>query len=1236
MKSWSDYVGQEVAGRWRLQSLLGVGSFGAVYAVDASRTGIPLVVRLLDPKIGGESAFDPSVFTGFRHAGAVEVSDVGTFGETRYLVMPQALGTRLKVRDPWACDQVLEFVRQVGAVLIEFQKQFDLQHLHLHPGNVFVEVRPDQKPRFQLADLGLASQVGVGELLIEAIRERRTTPECLSPEQLQGHVPSGQSDVYAFGAMLFQLLSGVPPFPYTGESLSAYARHVAKSSPPRFRDVSVQLDVDSYIESFVLRCLSKSPASRPNSIQELVDSYELAYLDFQIRTLSGMKSPFHEAKSKQDSSISQTPNSRSLTGTTNSSISPSIPAKPTTFSTSSRAESAAPAASDLLPAAPLSDSRLGANKTGPVVLRKDSTCELPPAPARPPESTRAILQMSDSILEDVDSKLDLWSGLKRPDDSKAVLLTDEALREEDSSDVRLTDEALREEDSSDVRLTNEALREEKSGAARFTAETLHEVGSNDMRFTDEALREEDSFYEPGSLPSEPPKPTTAPYRSQSPYESWPSESSSPAVTAQRDKHTLSPVLVPTPVPRSEAMDLTPMPHYLLPDSTVAMQQQYLDQLVAPPVPQTDRSRPSRQTPAWSGPPKIVTALFAAVVVLAVGLLIYGNVSAARLRREVARRVEDSRYKDAKDKLQSVQLLTGVWLDRNNELQKVLTAGLDRARGWQKSSKLCEAVKETGLIDEAFAGEQMTDVEAAKKIREEIAKTLRQRVLDIAKQGQPFPALDEIQSDLAKAFAKVAQESKKTSEFDAARLQQDVFAVGLDLARTKSNAGNLDEALLVLEKWSRAFQEETNVSEEQKRELQEYLCEIRMRKGMADAARESDAVPPRFADAIMSLNRLEKELDAGRCATRKPDVLRKRGEVFHAWAESRQGVESDVKDHFANAIADFSAVHMSLGQPPPREQVAALLENVLSARAATYLARGRWHESRAKSQPAALMLAIQDFKSALADTPQQPEPRQRLAVIRGHALRDGQEAFQLAQLEVNLTAADDHYCESERFLSVAIAACISKEDDSIARSAHLWRGLARSSRRVPNFSGAVADLATAVVDVTELHLSEIAEQTMSDVEPEDRELRLRMLFAVGRSELAWLLSTWPIDRDREAAHGEIIAVDQALKAIQTLATLKLAIDNRKLNPSDSGFREALFKNECFASRAHLAALADRGQFGKIQTGLRGLQGLLSLKTKDWQSTLSRDLDEMWEKSLKNGQPFRSSYSAESARNCVGQK
>ncbi len=1187
MKSWSDYVGQNVASRWHLQSLLGVGSFGAVYETTANRSGDSMVVRLLNPKIGGATTFDPDVFTNFQHTHAIEVSEVGIFEETRYLVMRRASGAPLSVREAWAGDQVLELVRQIGAVLIAFQKQFDLQHLHLHPSNVTVEVAPGKKPRFQLADLGLASQVGAGELILEAIRERRTTPEFLSPEQLQGHAPSPQSDVYAFGAMLFQLLSGTPPFPYKGESLSAYARQVSKSAPPRFRDVSEELDVDPYIESFVLRCLSKLPESRPSSIQELVDSYEMAYRDFQIRSIYGVKSPIEDS-----SNVTANPPSVS-----------SLPAKPKSTSPPNTAAQAA--ASDMLPVAAWSDPRFAPNKPAQASARRDSTVELPSASVKPAESTREILRKSEAILEDVDSRLDLWKGLQPPNNSSGSRLADEALREEDSSDVRLSDDDLREEDSSDV------------------------------RFSDEELQEEDSYYEPGSQPNEPPRPTTAPYRSSSSEKSHPMDTPTLDESPPRSEHISNPASLPAPTPRQAAMDLTPMPAFMEVDSTVAMQKQYLDQLAASPSAPTSQTTQSRPISVLPAPPRTVTSLFAAVVVLAAGLLIYGYVSAARLRREAAHFVEERNYQKAKARLQSAQLLATVWLDRNSELQKILNAGLSRVRDWQRSGKLREAVLETGLIDEAFSGENIADANATEQIREEIAAVLGQRLLNIAKQLQPVSALEETQSDLARAFASVAKTSEKPSQFDFLRVKQDVFAVGLGLAREKSDAGKLDEAMRVLEEWSRAFQDEPAVSKEQKRELEEYLCETRVRKGMADAVRETDSVPPRFADAIMALNRLETELDAGLCAARKPEVLRKRGEIYHAWAESRQGFEPDIAGRFANAIGDFSAVQMALGQPTSRE-TKAILEKVLLARADTYLARGRFRESQAKNQPAALMLAIKDFQAALADVPQRPEPRQRLAAIRRQALRDAQEAFQSAQDEENHAVADDEYCRSERLLSVVIASCLPREDDHFVRHAKLWRGLAGSSRRVPDFSNAISDLANAVADATESHLTEIGEHVMSEDDPEDRQIHLRRWFALGRSELAWLLSTWPHNGEREAARGQIVVLEQALKATETLASLKLAVDSGKLKPSDSRFRDALHHDECMAQRAYVAALADREQFKKAELQLLALQGSLSLEAKGWQAVLSRDLDEMLNKFLKKGQPFRSSHPQESARICDGQK
>ena len=79
MNSWSNYVGQEIAGRYRLESLLGVGSFGPVYAARDGKSRQAVMLRLLPAELGGNPAFDATVLTDFRHPQSVAVSDVGGF-----------------------------------------------------------------------------------------------------------------------------------------------------------------------------------------------------------------------------------------------------------------------------------------------------------------------------------------------------------------------------------------------------------------------------------------------------------------------------------------------------------------------------------------------------------------------------------------------------------------------------------------------------------------------------------------------------------------------------------------------------------------------------------------------------------------------------------------------------------------------------------------------------------------------------------------------------------------------------------------------------------------------------------------------------------------------------------------------------------------------------------------------------------------------------------------------------
>lgn len=1191
MNSASNYVGQEIAGRYRLESLLGVGSFGPVYAARDDKARLAVTLRLLRVEMGGDSAFDATALTEFRHPQAVAVIDVGGFEDSRYIVMPRASGTRIQVREPWPFERVLDFVRQVSAPLIAFHKQFDLQHLHLHPGNMFVE-ETSGKLQFQVADLGLASQVGARPLILEAIRERRTTPEFLSPEQLQGNVPSSQSDVYAFGAMLFQLLSGSPPFPYSGESLSSYALHVAKSPPPRFRDVSDQLNVDSYLESIILRCLSKSPEGRPGSIQEFVESYEMAYRDFQTRTLSGLK-------------LSQLEEPRPNEFRGSNPLAPANQASPGT-----RVSVDLPA-SDMLPDSTRQPTRKPEIPYQALPHGTDTVVGMPSGTA----ASRAVMQESQAILQTVNPQLSPWSGMGG--DASAPVPSQLSAR---SEAVAAIPEPL---PKPPPRPENRSSFEQSLGTMSPN------VPHDQFATAGEQFRRE--------TPSAPPSAT---FQRSSESELDQSISASSVAAGSRTPRGTDQTMSPSsgPIPQS------PSDFGGQADSNLTMQMQHdwlrsqLPSAAPNPIVSTS-SLVRRSATKTSGPPKVVLVLLVAILLAAGGSVFYGRLEVQRVRKLVDGLVGKAEYNEAKTAFRQIHPLATVWLNRDDEIQQLLTDGLKRVEQHRKAGKPSDAVWLAGQLDLAFAEKSLKESEKPLKdwdkphhIRQEIAKELQGDVVRLAGQQLIKKALEEVEGDVARAFQKVAKKlSTEKSDFDVTTAKQKIFRKGLELAKERTDEGRHAAAYEVLDLWLKEFRKVDEIADSDKDELKTRHCEARVNKTLLEAHEEVRRGLERCPQAISMLDNLLGDLGGGSCSQRRPTVLLARGQLLLKWAETKTGSETDIGKRFDESWKDLTAAlnelekqssDVSTSQSPPTKA------EILQSRAAMQLARGRWHELRVSidmpTQP--LLAAVRDFKAALVDVPNFEDAQRRLMEIRENAQSRAYEAFQSAREEPNRAMADEHFCDADRQFTLVIEAALSREDDGLAQYARLQRGLARSSLRDPDYSNAIADLTKATAQATELRLAEIGEKQLPGTDPQDRDFQMQYMFAVGRSRLAWLIATCPHEDIRKEAKETVKANEQARLAV---ATLEGMID--KINPQDVQ-RDNLRKDACYAHKALAVAWLDLGEFLKARLEVRTLQGSLDRKAKGWESDERNALENLLQNYIEPGIPYRVAPPMGTARQC----
>ncbi|MCX7418695.1 MAG: protein kinase [Planctomycetia bacterium] len=1235
MNSWSNYVGQDVAGRYRLESMLGVGSFGAVYFARDDKTQQTVMLRLLPMELGGQSLFDVAALTDFHHPQAIGVSDVGEFEGTRYLVMPCAVGTRIQVREPWQFERVLKFVRQVSAPLIAFQKQFDLQHLHLHPGNVFVD-ETSRKPLFQVADLGLASQVGAGPLILEAIRERRTTPEFLSPEQLQGNVPSSQSDVYAFGAMLFHLISGSPPFPYSGESLSSYALHVSKTSPPRFKDVSDQLNVVSYLESIILRCLSKDAGGRPGSLQEFVDSFEMGYRDFQTSTMSGMSLASLNELCRDEFNAPK-PDTTTAPIVLKPDVAlktmPPIPRSPSTLPPS-----------DMLPVAKSPPTR---NDEIPYRAYPHGTDTKVGLPGSPTPSNNLSLE-SNALLQSINPKFSPWSGMEVEPEKLAKQGTS-------GSSPR-----------TDIAQPNATIAPGSISSHVFP----HQPAPSQTE-RDRAIEQSTGTLAPNSLPrptdtfaaqphneSQPITPNTSPPAMSGPTfpkqesavsNQWSSFGTRTPQAADHNRvnqgngtgqggrsnqvgadQTLAPSSS-RPVPEAPIASGGAAESNL----TMQMQQDWLrSQLPPAQVANSAPMRP-RAKSKKTGTPTGVIVLVAGLAVASIGVFAYSKSLVSRVQKNVATLVSQDRYLEAKTALRDAHKLADIGLRRDEEIERLLSDGLHKLEQLQTEGKLPEAVLLTGQLDVAFALEPLSKSKEPQRSRQEIADGVKKKVLEFARQPQLNRALDELDGDVADAFRKVAKQlSAESSELNVVQIKRAIVDVGLELANERSR-DQPAAAFEILDKWQRKFLTDDDISDEKKTELKERHCEARVRKALGEAKQfkdEARSVTGRYPAAVALLDNLLRDLDEGSCATLRVKVLVERSQTFLAWAEAKGESESDSSKRFEQSLNDLTAA-LNTFESTKSDGAAingsVMKADVLHARTTTLLARGTWYTSQesADSSTQSLLLAVRDFKEALVDNPNQADAQTRLGAIREKAQSGAQDAFRSAQEEPKGAKSDDYFCKADRQLTLVIETSLAREDDSLAQYARLQRGLARSSFREPDYANAIADLTKSTAQASDLRLTEIGKKLLPDADSADREFQLQYWFAVGKSRLAWLVATCPRDDIRSSAKGTVKAVEQAQLAV---ATLQGMID--KLDQHEE-LREKLRQDACSAQKSLAVAWADAGQFEKAKVTIGTLQGSLDRKAKGWEADERNDLDILLQNYVEKGIPYRVADLPETTRNCL---
>ncbi len=269
-------------GPYEIVAVLGAGGMGEVYRARDTRIGREVAIKVLPESLAGNSERlrrfeqEARVVGALNHPNILAVYDVGTQNGLHYLVSELLQGESLRDRiaeRPFSGRRVKEYALQIARGLAAAHAK-GIVHRDLKPENIFVT----REELVKILDFGLAKQEQA--LITDATASvSKTVPGLvmgtvgyMSPEQVRGEAVDHRTDIFSFGAVLYEMMSGKRAFqgPSSVETMSA----ILKDDPPELESSTSIVVTSPGLERVMRRCLEKAPERRFQSASDLAFAIE--------------------------------------------------------------------------------------------------------------------------------------------------------------------------------------------------------------------------------------------------------------------------------------------------------------------------------------------------------------------------------------------------------------------------------------------------------------------------------------------------------------------------------------------------------------------------------------------------------------------------------------------------------------------------------------------------------------------------------------------------------------------------------------------------------------------------------------------------------------------------------------------------------------------------------------------------------------------------------------------------
>ena len=265
----------QTLGPYRILDKLGQGGMGEVYRARDTRLNRDVAVKVLPASFATDDerlrrfAREAQAASALNHPHILAVFDIGTHDGAPYLVSELLEGESLRARlktSRLPASKAIDFARQIAAGLAAAHEK-GITHRDIKPENLFVTT----DGRVKILDFGLAIQTAIEDTDATKVQSLTATGVVMgtvgymSPEQVRGQKTDPRTDIFSFGAVLYEMLSGKRAF--SGASAVETMHAILEADPPELPAAALQ-SIPA-LGRIVSRCLEKNPAERFQSARDL-------------------------------------------------------------------------------------------------------------------------------------------------------------------------------------------------------------------------------------------------------------------------------------------------------------------------------------------------------------------------------------------------------------------------------------------------------------------------------------------------------------------------------------------------------------------------------------------------------------------------------------------------------------------------------------------------------------------------------------------------------------------------------------------------------------------------------------------------------------------------------------------------------------------------------------------------------------------------------------------------------